>query len=162
MKFLVVFLLLASYFILHPSLSLAQATPTSTNCQDPANKTKIECIFGTIQPPDPVKTFIGTDKTGSAGISSFLSAAIVLIYTIAAVVFVFMLLWGALQWIFSGGDKGAVEGARNRILHALIGLAVLAVAFALVTVAGQFVGINILGNLPIPTPKNPTPSLPAP
>lgn len=108
---------------------------------------------------------IGIDRAGLPGyttLSGFLTAAIRLIFIIALLAVLFMLIWGALQWIFSGGEKEGVSGARNRILHALIGLAVLAVAFALVSAAGQFVGINLLGDLPIPTPNQPAPALPVP
>jgi len=67
-----------------------------------------------------------------------------------------MLIWGAFEWITSGGDKEAVGKARSKIINALIGMAVLAIAFALARVAGQFTGINI-ENITIPTP-NPSPT----
>ncbi|MDP3758412.1 MAG: hypothetical protein Q8Q86_01725, partial [Candidatus Daviesbacteria bacterium] len=56
----------------------------------------------------------------------------------------FMLIIGAFQWITSGGDKEGVESARKRITHALIGFAILALAFLIVQVVGQVVNINIL------------------
>lgn len=101
---------------------------------------------------------------GYKSISSFITAAITMIFVIALIAVLVMLVWGALQWIFSGGEKEAVAEARNRILHALIGLAVLAVAFALVSLAGNFVGIDILSptGLPIPNPSNPAPTINAP
>ena len=71
----------------------------------------------------------------------------------AALGTLFMLIWGAFEWITSGGDKENVGKARNRIINALIGLAVLAVAFALTKVAGQFLGFDITKSIPIPTPK---------
>ncbi len=62
-----------------------------------------------------------------------------------------MLIIGAYEWIASGGDKENVAKARNRIINALIGLIVLAVAFALVRLLGQFTGLDIT-NLTVPTP----------
>lgn len=99
---------------------------------------------------------------GYANISDFLNALIRLAFILALIIVLVMLIWGAIQWIFSGGEKEAVASARDRIIHALIGLAVLAVAFALVVLAGQFVGIDLLGRLIIPSPQQPTPPIPKP
>lgn len=90
-------------------------------------------------------------SAGYSDLGQFITAAIRLVFAIAAVSVLVMLVWGALQWIFSGGEKEAVAAARNRILNALIGLAVLAVAVALANVFGIFTGIDIF-NLVIPQP----------
>lgn len=79
-------------------------------------------------------------------------------FIIALIVVLAMLIWGAFEWITSGGDKDAVGKARGRIINALIGLAVLAIAFALFRVAGLFLGIQGVGttgpiDLPIPKPS---------
>lgn len=97
---------------------------------------------------------------GYSNISDFINAIIRLAFILALVIVLVMMIWGAVQWIFSGGEKEAVAGARDRIIHALIGLAILAVAFALVVIAGQFVGIDLLGKLIIPSPDQPTPTIP--
>lgn len=99
---------------------------------------------------------------GYSNISDFINAIIRLAFILALVIVLVMMIWGAVQWIFSGGEKEAVAGARDRIIHALIGLAILAVAFALVVIAGQFVGIDLLGKLIIPSPDQPTPTIPKP
>lgn len=88
---------------------------------------------------------------GYSDIGKFVSNVLTLAFAIALLVVLVMLIWGAFEWIASGGDKDAVGKARNRIINALIGLAVLAVAFALATVAGQFLGFK-LTEIPIPTP----------
>jgi hypothetical protein len=98
---------------------------------------------------------------GYNSLGRFVSAAISLVFIIAAVSVLVMLVWGALQWIFSGGEKDAVAAARNRILNALIGLAILAVAVAIASVFGTFVGINLF-QLVVPTPTNPVPIQPPP
>ncbi len=99
---------------------------------------------------------------GYSNISDFINAIIRLAFILALIIVLVMMIWGAVQWIFSGGEKEAVAGARDRIIHALIGLAILAVAFALVVIAGQFVGIDLLGRLIIPSPDQPTPTIPKP
>jgi len=63
---------------------------------------------------------------------------------IGVVIFFFMLLIGAIGWITSGGDKGAVESARGRVTNAIIGLVILLSLFAITQLLGLFFGINIL------------------
>lgn len=102
---------------------------------------------------------ISNPDVGYDTLSKFINAALRLAFIVALIAVLVMLVWGALQWILSGGEKEAVGEARGRIINALIGLAILAVAFALVQFAGAFVGINILKDFEIPSPTNPTPSL---
>lgn len=108
-----------------------------------------------VQPKDAA----GKD-IGYANISQFINAGLRLAFIIALIAVLVMLVWGAVEWIFSGGNKEAYGKARDRILHALIGLAILAVAFAIVNFAGQFVGINLLGTFTIPSPGTPNTALP--
>ncbi|QQG43763.1 MAG: hypothetical protein HYW45_01940 [Candidatus Daviesbacteria bacterium] len=96
---------------------------------------------------------------GFANISDFLNAGIRLIFIIALIIALVMLVWGAVEWILSGGNKDAIGNARGRIIHALVGLAILAVAFAIVQLAGGFLGVDLLREFTIPSPQNPTPSL---
>ena len=42
-----------------------------------------------------------------------------------------MLLYGALRYIFAGGDKQGLQSARQRMIYAIVGLIVVALAFAL-------------------------------
>lgn len=67
-------------------------------------------------------------------------------------VFIF-LAWGAFSWITSGGDKGKVEEARNRITAAIIGLTILFASFALVAFVFPMLGFEIL-NLELPDNLN--------
>lgn len=97
-------------------------------------------VFGTLKPPPELQPLVA--KGAAGGISLFLNNLITLIYEVAAILVVFMLLWGGLEWILSGGDKEKVEGARKRIVNALIGLAILAVAFAILKVFGVFTGFE--------------------
>lgn len=90
-------------------------------------------------------------KVGFGTLGDFVQKTLTLAFMVAVLVVLGMLIWGAFEWITSGGDKDAVAKARNRIISALIGLAVLAVTFALFQAAGQFLGFNVL-NFVIPSP----------
>ncbi len=100
--------------------------------------------FGTITPPDPLKNFLKGDPTGAGTISVFLSNSVNLIFSIAAVVLLFMVLWGAFDWMISEGEKEKVAAARSKILNAMIGMILIAIAFAVVRLLSQFTGFTFL------------------
>ncbi len=102
--------------------------------------------FGKVQPPDALKGFLTKDSTGASAISQFLSNAIVLIYSVAGIVFIFMIIWGAFGWMTSGGDKEAMASAQKRIINAFIGIILFAVAFAIIRVIGQFTGFTFFAS----------------
>lgn len=79
--------------------------------------------------------------------------ALTIVFIVAILMVLFFLIIGAFQWITSGGDKDKVGKARGTIVNALIGLAVLALAFVIITVVGQIVNINI-HNLKVPSLDN--------
>lgn len=106
----------------------AVSGPTST----------IQSIFGQIVPPDPVAA-IGR---GGEGIGNLLSRLIELLYIVAGIVFVVMILIGAFQWIVSGGDKDALSKARSRVVHAIAGITLLALAFVIIKLVGQITGFE--------------------
>ncbi len=60
---------------------------------------------------------------------------------LAVLLYMFM---GALQWITAGGDTGKIEKARNRILQAIIGLAVLVSVVGIATFLGPVFGLDLL------------------
>lgn len=66
---------------------------------------------------------------GTGGI--FTSIANTLIFLVGAIS-VIMLIIGGLRYVLSSGNASAVEGAKNTILYALIGIIVAALAFAMV------------------------------
>ncbi len=72
------------------------------------------------------------------------------IATLAAFMF---LIYGGIQWITSGGDKAGVETAQHRIQAALLGLLIVFATWALFTVVGRFLGIDVF-NLVIPSPAS--------
>ncbi len=105
---------------------------------------------------DPPK--VGSKPVGYTDISNFLNNAITLIFIIALVGALIMLVWGAVEWIFSGGNKEALTNAKGRIIHALAGLAILAIAFAIINLAGGFLGFNLMDDFTIPSPASPKPT----
>ncbi len=79
-------------------------------------------------------------KGFAANIGSIISTVLSFIMAIAALLVFMYLIWGGIQWITSGGDKGKTEEARNKITAAVIGLIVLAASYAILQI-----GLNVLG-----------------
>lgn len=73
--------------------------------------------------------------------------------TLATIAAFGFLIMGGIQWITSGGDKAGVESAQHRIQAALIGLLIVFATWALFTVIGRFLGIDVF-NLVIPSPAS--------
>lgn len=93
--------------------------------------------------------------TGAEFLSRLINVLIEVALIGGAVIFLFMLLWGGIGWMTSGGDKTATEAARGRVTSAVIGLALLLFAFAIIKLIGSLFGINLLGDIPIPTITQP-------
>lgn len=98
--------------------------------------------FGKIKPPKELEPFTSPDPTGSAGISKFLTNLVGLIYILAFIVLVLMLLWGGWDWMTSEGDKEKLDSAKKKLINAIIGIILFAVAFAFIQVLGQFTGFT--------------------
>ncbi|MCX6817056.1 MAG: hypothetical protein NTZ93_04265 [Candidatus Beckwithbacteria bacterium] len=89
-------------------------------------------------------------RTGVKDIGKLLSAGIQVAMIIAAILAFAMLVFGGIQWIMSGGDKTQTQSARDRITMALVGLAIVAAAWALMKLIGYFFGVDVF-NFQIPT-----------
>ncbi len=136
---------------------------------------------------NPVLAWLCETNGGpTQAIGNIISALLGLILIFGGLYMFANLVIGAIQWIGSGGDKGALESARNRIVHAIIGLILLACTWAImILVLDRFLGMSFpnitlpridstsplpRGGQPIPTntpgpnppTSTPTPINPAP
>jgi len=91
--------------------------------------------LGIPQPNNVIITDLGLFISRIMGLALVIAAILVFVY----------LVWGGLQWITSGGDKGKTEEARNRITAALVGLAIVAAAWAVIQLVSYFFGIDVFG-----------------
>lgn len=98
----------------------------------------INQIFGTVEPPQGMN--FGKDDPVQ-GFASLVGFGINMFLTIAGMFLLLYLLWGAFDWINSGGEKEKIVKAQNKITNALIGIVLV---FA-VLVVFQLVAGNILG-----------------
>lgn len=83
-------------------------------------------------------------QTGAEFFAKAIPAGIGLAFVIGALIFFFVLVWGAIDWISSGGDKQKLESARGKISNALVGILLLFAAFAIINLIQTFFHISIL------------------
>lgn len=71
--------------------------------------------------------------------STILSFIIKFFFVVAGIAALIYLLWGAFSWVTSGGDKGNVEKARDKIVNAIVGILLIIVVVAVVATLEQVV-----------------------
>jgi uncharacterized protein YacL len=59
---------------------------------------------------------------------------VTILLVLAVILAIFFLIWGAIRWITSGGDKGKLDGARQAITAAIVGLILAFLAFFIINI----------------------------
>lgn len=72
-----------------------------------------------------------------------------IVLIISVLLVLFQLILAGVNWITSGGDKAKTEGARSRIVAAIIGLVIVAASWAIFLFVLQLIGINPNTVLPL-------------
>jgi hypothetical protein len=123
-------------------------------------------IFGKVNNPAP----IGSNPTNDVG--NLIGALLAITFTVAGLVALVYMMWGAFNWITSGGDKERLMKAQGRMRNAIIGIFVLITVFAAFVTIFQVIlggtiiryeeGSGLIFNLPSLGPPAPAPQLPLP
>jgi hypothetical protein len=87
---------------------------------------------------------------GETALQGTLIAFITYGLIIGGLMFVFMFLWGGVEYITAGGDKEGTQKATKRISSALIGITIVFCTFAIISLIEAVFGIDIL-KFEIPT-----------
>lgn len=99
----------------------------------------ISDLFGTVEPPKGMN-FGGADP--GQGFSNFITFGLRLFVIISGLFLLLYLLWGAFDWIASGGEKEKIAKAQAKITNALIGIVLIFAIFSVFSVlAGNLFGI---------------------
>jgi hypothetical protein len=102
----------------------------------------------TLAPSAFAQTQITGCPSGSSGFGvlcnitfggNLIASVINILFIIAILIALIYLIWGGIKWIMSGGDKGALQQAREHVIAAIIGLVVVFLAYFIVNfVLGVF------------------------
>lgn len=79
-----------------------------------------------------------------ANIEKIISNTIGFITVLAGVLLIAYFIWGAVDWITSGGDSGKVGNARNKMTQAVIGVILVVLSYGLIGLIGTVTGLNVL------------------
>jgi len=106
----------------------------------------------TIAPTVPDQ-LVNNSQLDISQVISFIIGLLVVVGILAALLYI---IYGAIKWITSGGDKTAVEAARSHIVAAIIGIVVLVLSLVILNFVLQIVGAirpgqNIFTGLQIPS-----------
>ncbi|MDH5533404.1 MAG: hypothetical protein OEX81_03190 [Candidatus Pacebacteria bacterium] len=80
-------------------------------------------------------------------LGAFINKLVRLSLVFASLLVFVQLVLGGIQWLTSGGDKGKVEEARNKITAAVVGLIIVASSYAVFTLVLQSLGIGDINAL---------------
>lgn len=94
-------------------------------------------------------------NAGNAGfritdLGTLINGALRLVLGIVGLLVFIYLIWGGVEWLTAGGDKSKTESARTKITNAIIGLAIVASAFAVGAIISRFFGVNVGSTIEIP------------
>lgn len=108
-----------------------------------------------------VKPPAGAITSGEVKVENLPQFLINLLFIVGIIIAVAFLIYGGIKWILSGGDKTAVESARNHIIAAIIGLIIIVAAFFIINIVFTLLGVSNplgTGNFELPTLINPGPT----
>ena len=83
-----------------------------------------------------------TKPTSLACIPYFLGNIINISAILAAVATVFFIVWGGIRFITSGGDPLGVEKAKKTITYAVMGAAIIFLAFIIIKIFSSITGVE--------------------
>lgn len=91
--------------------------------------------------PIPAPSGIPTGGLSGSG-GKIIGFGLALILFAAVILSLGFIVWGALTWIWSEGDKQKIESSRRTIIYALFGLLICFLAFFVINFLGQVLKVD--------------------
>ncbi len=66
--------------------------------------------------------------------TNLIQLVINLLFVIGIIMALVFIIYSGIQWAISGGDKQKLQNARNRLIYSIVGLIVVAIAFAIINI----------------------------
>lgn len=95
-----------------------------------------------IQPPSSIPSG-GLEKGGAGQRAIQLGIEVLLIA--ALLISLFMLIWGGIRFMTSGGNKQELDLARKSLVFSVIGLVIVFLSFLIINVISTFFSISWIG-----------------
>ncbi|MBP9820456.1 hypothetical protein KBC79_07025 [Candidatus Woesebacteria bacterium] len=84
----------------------------------------------------------GVPRGFAASLPQYLTFILTTIMVIAILLVLFQFVSAGVEWITSGGEKGKTEGARNKIVAAIVGIIILSSTYALAQLLVYILGLG--------------------
>ena len=75
-------------------------------------------------------------------LGGLITSVLTIIMLVAALITLLQLITAAFSWLSSGGDQGKITDARGKIMHAIIGLVIIAASWAIFLLVIRFLGFD--------------------
>ena len=92
-------------------------------------------------------TTITIPKGFATNIGDVLNAVLSFVMLFGALLVFLQLILAGFNWITSGGEKGKVDAARQRLMAAIVGLIILASSYAILTIGLNFLGFESINDV---------------
>lgn len=83
----------------------------------------------------------------AADIGILINSVLSFVMVLVALLVFFYLIMGGFQWITSGGDKGKIDAARQKLIAAVVGAILVASSYAVLILVLNFLGFADLNEL---------------
>lgn len=94
--------------------------------------------LGAKSPLSLQKIFIGQE------LNAVMSILLGFLTAIASLWFIIRMVLGGISWLSSGGDQKSLQNAQQTITNAIIGLTIVIASYAIISVIGGLLGLDIL------------------
>lgn len=81
--------------------------------------------------------------SGPSAFGNIVGRGVTLLFVVAIVIALGFLIYGGIKWITSGGDKAAVEAARNTIVAAVVGLVIVFLSYFILNIILGLFGLKL-------------------
>ncbi len=97
----------------------------------------------------------GPPRGFAATLPQYITFILTAIMVIAILLVLFQLVSAGIEWITSGGEKGKTEGAKQKIIAAVVGIIILSSAYALAQFIVYILGLGTLDTILQQVPQLP-------
>lgn len=85
----------------------------------------------------------GVPTAGDGALAGMISWVIIVLTSVGVIAALIFLIWGAIKWITSGGDREKLDSARRTIIFSIIGLVVILLSVVIMNVIGGLIGVTL-------------------
>lgn len=133
--FILFSLFVLALFFISPLIGQHVYAQTSTGCSSLGGTLGVNgvCYF-------PINKF--PIVTNCTAVNSTVTIIVNVLFSIAGLLFFVMIVVAGIEWVVSGGDEEKKRNAQNRLIHAIVGIAIVAGSFLIFELILNLFGVG--------------------